>query len=72
MVDPDWQGAGLGGILHDRAVEYARSHNVRGFTADVMFGNSRMLRLFRHGDHQINETTEGGISELTIIFPSES
>ena len=26
MVDPEWQGAGLGSILHNRAVEYARGH----------------------------------------------
>jgi RimJ/RimL family protein N-acetyltransferase len=68
MVDPDWQGAGLGGILHARMVEYARSHGVRGFTADVVLGNSRMLRVFEHGDHELEVTTEGGISELTMLF----
>ncbi|HJU37186.1 MAG TPA: GNAT family N-acetyltransferase [Gaiellaceae bacterium] len=68
MVDPEWQGAGLGGILHDRAVEYARGHGVRGFTADVMFGNSRMLRVFGRGDHHVKTTTEGGITEVTVIF----
>jgi RimJ/RimL family protein N-acetyltransferase len=69
MVDPDWQGAGLGGRLHDRAVDYARAHGVRGFTADVMLGNPRMLRVFRRGNHDLNVTTEGGISEVTMIFP---
>ena len=70
MVAPEWQGAGLGGILHNRAVEYARGHGVRGFTADVMLGNSRMLRVFRHGDHEVTVTTEDGISEVTMIFSS--
>jgi RimJ/RimL family protein N-acetyltransferase len=70
MVDPEWQGAGLGGILHGRAVEYARSHGVRGFTADVMVSNSRMLRVFRRGDHDLSVTTESGISEVTMIFAS--
>lgn len=68
MVDPEWQGAGLGGILHARAVEYARGHGVRGFTADVMLGNSRMLRVFRRGDHDVRVTTESGITEVTMIF----
>ena len=68
MVDPDWQGAGLGGTLHRRAVEYARSHGVRGFSADVMLSNSRMLRVFRHGDHHLEVTTEGGNSEVTMVF----
>ena len=47
MVDPDWQGAGLGGILHAGLVEYAREHGARGLTADVLLGNSRMMRVFR-------------------------
>jgi acyl-CoA hydrolase/GNAT superfamily N-acetyltransferase len=68
MVDPEWQGAGLGGILHARMVEYARSHGVRGFTADVVFGNARMLRVFERGEHELEVTTEGGISELTMLF----
>ena len=68
MVDPDWQGAGLGGILHRRAVEYAQGHGVRGLTADVLLGNSRMLHVFRRGDYQLHVTTEGGISEVTMIF----
>jgi acyl-CoA hydrolase/RimJ/RimL family protein N-acetyltransferase len=68
MVDPEWQGAGLGGILHARMVEYARSHGVRGFTADVVLGNSRMLRVFERGDHELEVTTEGGVSELTMLF----
>ena len=70
MVDPDWQGAGLGGILHARIVEYARGHDVRGFTADVLVGNSRMLRVFRRGDHEVTVTTEGGITEVTMVFSS--
>jgi RimJ/RimL family protein N-acetyltransferase len=68
MVDPEWQGAGLGGFLHARMVEYARSHGVRGFTADVVFGNSRMLQVFKGGDHELAATTEDGITELTMLF----
>jgi acyl-CoA hydrolase/L-amino acid N-acyltransferase YncA len=68
MVDPEWQGAGLGSILHARMVEYARAHGVRGFTADVVVGNSRMLRVFKRGDHALTVTTESGISELTMLF----
>ena len=68
MVDPDWQGAGLGGTLHARMVEYARSHGVRGFTADVVVGNSRMLRVFKRGEHEVEVTTEAGISEVKMMF----
>jgi RimJ/RimL family protein N-acetyltransferase len=68
MVDPDWQGAGLGGTLHARMVEYARANGVRGFTADVVVGNSRMLKVFKRGDHTLEMTIESGVNELTMLF----
>jgi acyl-CoA hydrolase/GNAT superfamily N-acetyltransferase len=68
MVDPDWQGAGLGGILHAGLVEYAREHGARGMTADVLFGNSRMMRIFKRGDHSLRLKTDAGVQELTMLF----
>ena len=68
MVDPDWQGAGLGGILHARLVEYARDHGARGLTADMMLGNSRMMRVFKRGDHSLSVRTDAGVVELTMLF----
>jgi RimJ/RimL family protein N-acetyltransferase len=53
MVDPEWQGAGLAGLLHARMLEYAREHGVRGFRADVMMGNSRMMRVFKRAGHEM-------------------
>jgi hypothetical protein len=49
-------------------VEYGRFHGVRGFTADVAIGNSRMLRVFKRGDHELEVTSEGGISEVKMTF----
>jgi GNAT superfamily N-acetyltransferase len=68
MVDPEWQGAGLGGILHRGLVEYARQHGARGLTADVMLGNSPMMRIFEKGDHSLSTKTSGGFTELTMLF----
>ena len=68
MVDPDWQGVGLGGILHSRLVEYAGERGVRGFTADVLVGNASMLRVFQRGDHDLTLTTSGGVHEVTMVF----
>jgi RimJ/RimL family protein N-acetyltransferase len=70
MVDPDWQGLGLGSILHARMVEYARDHGVRGFTADVLLENSSMLRVFQRGNHELTTTMSGGVYELKMIFRS--
>jgi len=68
LVDPDWQGSGLGTILHERTVEYARDHGVRGFTADVLLSNAAMLRVFERGDHELASTVSGQSYEVTMIF----
>ena len=68
MVDPDWQGVGLGGMLHAGLVEYAREHGARGLTADVLLGNSRMMRVFKRGDHALSVKTDAGVQELTMLF----
>ena len=68
MVHPDWQGVGLGGILHAGLVEYGREHGARGLSADVRFGNSRMMRVFKGGDHSLNVKTDAGEQELTMLF----
>jgi len=68
MVDPDWQGVGLGAILHEGLVDYAREHGARGLTADVLPGNSRMMRVFERGEHSLSVETEAGVAELTMLF----
>jgi acyl-CoA hydrolase/RimJ/RimL family protein N-acetyltransferase len=68
MVDPEWQGSGLGRILHAGLVEYGRAHGARGLTADVLTGNARMMRVFERGDHSLTVTTNGGAHELTMLF----
>jgi RimJ/RimL family protein N-acetyltransferase len=68
MVDPEWQGSGLGGTLHAGLVEYGRAHGARGLTADVLSGNARMMRVFERGDHSLRVRTQGGVEELTMLF----
>ena len=68
MVDPDWQGVGLGKTLHAGVVNYAREHGARGLKADVLPGNSRMMRVFKRGDHSLEVTTEAGVAELRMLF----
>jgi acyl-CoA hydrolase/RimJ/RimL family protein N-acetyltransferase len=68
MVDPDWQGAGLGAILHAGLVDYARRHGARGLRADVLSSNRRMMRVFERGDHALDVRTDAGVEELTMLF----
>jgi acyl-CoA hydrolase/GNAT superfamily N-acetyltransferase len=72
MIDPEWQGAGLGSLLHARTVEYARGHGVRGLTADVLVENAAMLRVFRRGDHGLSVTTSAGVHEVRMLFAADA
>jgi GNAT superfamily N-acetyltransferase len=68
MVDPEWQGAGLGALLHTQLVGYAREHGARGLTAEVLMRNARMLRIFERGEHSLTTKSEEGVLELTMLF----
>ena len=74
MVDPEWQGSGLGGALHARMIEYARDHGVRGFRADVLATNAPMMRVFERGGQPLTiGPVDEGAREVTLQFtpPSE-
>src|SRR5262249_61991607 len=47
MIDPGWQRVGLATALQRRTIEYARTHGVRGFTADVLWENGAMMAVLR-------------------------
>jgi acyl-CoA hydrolase/RimJ/RimL family protein N-acetyltransferase len=69
MVEPGWQGTGLATALHARTVEYARSHGVRGFTADVLMNNLAMMKVFRRGPgHDLRKELVDGAYELRMVF----
>jgi RimJ/RimL family protein N-acetyltransferase len=68
LVDPEWQGAGLGATLHAILVSYAREHGARGLRADVLRRNSKMVHVFERGDHSLSVKSEGGVLELTMLF----
>jgi acyl-CoA hydrolase/RimJ/RimL family protein N-acetyltransferase len=68
LVDPEWQGAGLGTTMHAILVNYAREHGARGLTADVLTGNSPMLRVFERGDHSYVVDADADVTEVTMRF----
>ena len=68
MADPEWQGLGLGKILHAGLVRYGREHGARGLSAEVLLGNVRMMRVFEGGDHSLSVKTQSGVEELTMLF----
>ena len=65
-VRDEWQGRGVGTALFGRLVALARAQGVRGFTAQVLSSNGRMLRLFRASGLPIQDRFESGVHELTM------
>lgn len=68
LVDPAWQGKGLGARLQWMLSDYAIRHGVVGFTADVLEENVAMLRVFDHGVGVVDAHVEGGVHEVLIDF----
>ena len=68
MVHPEWQGSGVGTALQNCMVQHAKKRGLRGFVADVLPGNSRMLRLAQKGPASVQiEHTEDSV-QLTQLF----
>jgi len=68
VVRDEWQGRGIGTALFVRLIGLARAQGVRGFTAQVLATNGRMLKLFRASGLPIVDSFESGLHELTMTL----
>lgn len=69
MVHPDWQGAGLGALMQHRLSALAQARGVRGFVAEILATNDRMIRLARSGGAGGVEVENlGGTVKVTTLF----
>jgi hypothetical protein len=56
------------GKLESRRTDYARGKDVKGFFADVLSTNSRMIGLFKGGSDHVSVRREEGTVEITMLF----
>ena len=68
MVHPDWQGCGLGGALQNCMARHAKKRGLRGFVADVLPDNHRMLNLARSGPPNVQVERHSDSVHLTQLF----
>ena len=68
IVAPEWQGTGVGSALQTRLEEYGRSRGLRGFTAEILLGNKRMMNLARRANGSVTTVADGGEVSLKILF----
>ncbi len=71
IVDPEWQGVGLGTALQDRIIEYAREQGLRGFTADVLKQNAGMIKVFKKSGCNVTWHLEDDAYEVLMLFEEE-
>jgi acyl-CoA synthetase (NDP forming)/RimJ/RimL family protein N-acetyltransferase len=69
-VADEMHGRGVATLLLDHLVSIARQHHVRSFTAEVLPGNSAMLRVFADAGLPVRRHLDDGVVELDIPLPA--
>ncbi len=68
MIPPDWQGTGLGTALQQRLMEYGRSKGLRGFVAEVLRQNRKMIALAKKACDNVKVEHYGDTYEIFMYF----
>jgi acyl-CoA hydrolase/GNAT superfamily N-acetyltransferase len=68
MVHPEWQGCGLGSALQNCMAVHAAKRGVRGFVADILPTNAKMLRLAHSGSHAVQVQRSSDSVQVTQLF----
>lgn len=68
IVHPDWQGSGLGAALQRHLAAHAKAAGVRGFVAEILPTNDRMIRLARQSSSQVSIEQMDGSVRVTALF----
>lgn len=67
-VDPACQGTGLGSAMQRRMAEHAAAHGIRGFVAEILQGNERMIALAKGGSRNVHEERLEDVVHVTALF----
>lgn len=68
VVADSVQGRGIGRVLMEHILQVARRQGVRGFTADVLADNTRMLHLFHKCGFPVETGLADGVYHVRIPF----
>lgn len=68
VVDEAYQNLGISTFLYELLVKLAKERGIRGFTAEVLFSNIGMMKVFRKGSLPVLATLKDGIYDLSIPF----
>jgi GNAT superfamily N-acetyltransferase len=71
VVDESFQSFGIATYLYGMLIRLARERGLKGFTADVLFDNQAMMKVFHKGELPVRAQIESGVYHLTIPFESK-
>jgi len=68
IVHPEWQGTGLGTAMQTRLKEHAISKNIKGFTAEILSKNQKMIKLAQRCSENISIEKDEDSIHITMLF----
>jgi acyl-CoA hydrolase/GNAT superfamily N-acetyltransferase len=68
MVEPSWQGTGLGTVMQKRLMEHAQARGIRGFVAEILPENKKMINLARNCCDNVTTERDEDTIHVTMIF----
>jgi GNAT superfamily N-acetyltransferase len=71
LVRDDWQGKGIGALMHDYLEQIARSHKVGGFKGEVLEQNKRALHVFTRLGRKANTEYDQGVYTVSYRFDDQ-
>jgi acyl-CoA hydrolase/RimJ/RimL family protein N-acetyltransferase len=66
LIDPEYQGSGLGRALQETLIDKARALGFRGLTAEILADNKRMLALARASGLRVSLERDGDTCEVLM------
>src|SRR5258706_13908150 len=72
MVAPEWQGQCVGTAVQARLQEIDIGRGVRGFVAEMLPRNARMLRLATHAPGTVSTSRDEDSVHVTILFQNKA
>jgi GNAT superfamily N-acetyltransferase len=65
-VDEKYQGIGIATYLYSMLARLAKERGLKGFTAEMLFSNTAMMKVFKRGCFPIKTRLEDGVYHLEI------
>ncbi len=67
-VHPDWQGRGIGTFMLNTMIEVAEEKQIRGFTAEVLATNRKMMGILYKTGYDIKTKLEDGVYSISFCL----